>query len=193
MSDVQLGAVLATIPGGADADAELMILSPDQRAALRCEPRGHSAHVFAHGSSHRHVCANRGPFPEWLGARAVILEAERGSHDGEVTIALDAQPRGAGRSQLGSTRPPTSAIDGSVNISRIVGIQSSATRTSSSVKARIDPCAPPMPALSAGPLPFLASCMARRRTGNRCAAWAMTCGVASVLPLSTTMTSSPGS
>ena len=77
MSDVQLGAVFATIPGGPDADAELMILSPDQRAALRREPRGHSAHVFAHGSSHRHVCANRGPIPQWLGARAVILDAER--------------------------------------------------------------------------------------------------------------------
>ena len=77
MFDAQLGAVLATIPGGADANAELMIFSPDQCAALRCEPRGHSAHMFAHGSSYRDVCANRGPFPEWLGAWTVILESER--------------------------------------------------------------------------------------------------------------------
>ena len=69
---------LRTISPSLKSSVQRMIAClKEKRAALRREPRGHSAHVFAHGSSHRQVCANRGPFPQWLGARAVILDAER--------------------------------------------------------------------------------------------------------------------
>src|SRR5688572_21495601 len=108
------------------------------------------------------------------------------------SVASTRSHRGAGRSHAGSTRPPTRSTGALPKIPRIVAIHASPTSTSSSVSARRSPRAAAIPVFSAAVLPGVASRSWRSGTGNVAAALARTRGVSSVLPLSTTTTSSPG-